>query len=175
MPHNLAEVPCRDSEKELVRLMAAYGTSVKRLCRCLLNDPTLAEDAAQEVFIKAWRSLDSFRGESSERTWLMRIAVNTCRSMQRAAWFRRVDRRVTPEELPLVAEEAQADATVWNAVQALPRDLKQAVVLRYYEDISLKEAAEALGIGINTLSSRLRRARKRLEKELEGWYFDEAD
>ena len=64
-------------EQAIVQLMNEYGTDIRRLCLCLLNDPFLAEDAAQETFFKAWKSLAGFRGESSRKTWLCRIAVNT--------------------------------------------------------------------------------------------------
>lgn len=95
-----AQGPCRDEEEKLESLMATYGTQVKRLCCLYLRDASLAEDAAQETFIKAWRSLASFRGESSERTWLMRIAVNTCRDALRTSWFRRLDRALLRRSCP---------------------------------------------------------------------------
>lgn len=157
-----------DMEERLIRLMTDHGTDIKRLCRCLLNDAQLAEDAAQETFVKAWRALPSFRGECSEKTWLCRIAVTTCRSMQRGFWMRRLDRRLTPEDLPRQAAQPQPeDSPLWEAVQALPMDLKRAVLLRYYEEFSLKEAAQALGVGVNTLNTRLRKARKLLKDKLE--------
>ena len=163
-------------EQVLVRLMTTYGTDIKRLCLCLLNDPFLAEDAAQETFVKAWRNLSGFRGECSEKTWLCRIAVNTCRSLQRGFWFRSVVTRA-PENLSAAETELPPDydPTVWNAVQALPENLKQALVLRYYEGLSLQEAAKSLGININTLNSRARKAKAILQETLKGWYFDEED
>ena len=91
-------------EQTLVRLMTAYGTDIKRLCLCLLNDSFLAEDAAQETFVKAWRNLPGFRQECSEKTWLCRIAVNTCRSMQRGFWFRSVITHA-PGEKPVTGTE----------------------------------------------------------------------
>ena len=163
-------------EQTLVRLMTAYGTDIKRLCLCLLNDPFLAEDAAQETFVKAWRNLSGFRNECSEKTWLCRIAVNTCRSLQRGFWFRSVVTRA-PETLSEAESDLPPDydPTVWNAVQALPENLKQALVLRYYEGLSLQEAALAAGTNVNTLNMRLRRAKGLLQAELKGWYFDEED
>ena len=163
-------------EQAIVQLMNEYGTDIRRLCLCLLNDPFLAEDAAQETFFKAWKSLAGFRGESSRKTWLCRIAVNTCRSMRRGFWFRSV---VT--HAPGNAPEAEAvlppdyDPTVWNAVQALPDQLKRALVLRFYEGLSLQEAALALGTNVNTLNTRLRKAKSLLQAKLEGWYYDEED
>ncbi len=174
MPKDLAAVPCKDAEQELIRLMEEHGTAVKRLCRCLLNDPFLAEDAAQDVFCKAWKGLAAFRGDCGKRTWLFRIAVNTCKSMSRGFWARRVERRTALEDLVLPAEESAAwDTTVWDAVQSLPADLKRAVILRYYEELSLKDTAQILGTSVNTLNTRLRRARKHLQSRLEGWYFNE--
>ena len=66
-------------------LMRRYGDALVRMCCLYLNDASLAQDAAQDTFIKAWRNLGQFRGECDERTWLMRIAINTCRDYHRTA------------------------------------------------------------------------------------------
>ncbi len=65
--------------EELERLMDWYGDEIKRFCTLQLKDSFQAEDAAQDTFVKAWKALDTFRNDSSEKTWLIRIAVNTCR------------------------------------------------------------------------------------------------
>ena len=171
MTHILAS-----DEQALIHLMTDYGTDIKRLCVCLLNDTHLAEDAAQETFVKAWKNLSGFRKECSEKTWLCRIAVNTCRSMQRGFWFRSVVTHAPGEE-PAVrtALAPDYDPTVWNAVQALPEALRSALVLRYYEGLSLQEAALALGTNVNTLNTRIRKAKSVLQANLKGWYFDEED
>ena len=166
-----AQGPCRDDEQKLEALMDAYGTQVKRLCCLYLRDMGLAEDAAQETFIKAWRGLARFRGECSERTWLMRIAVNTCRDVQRAAWFRRMDRRVTPEELPLAAPEPGEPALA-EAISRLSRRDREVILLRYYQRFSADEIAHMLGQPPNTVKSRLARAKKKLRTMLEGWNDD---
>ncbi len=87
-------------ETELTRLMKNYETDVVRLCFLYLRDLSLAEDAAQETFLKVYRSIGMFRRESSEKTWLMRIAINTCKDIRRGAWFRHVDRSVSLDHLP---------------------------------------------------------------------------
>ena len=87
-------------EAALTGLVERHRTALVRMCCLCLGDASLAEDAAQETFLKAYRALDSFRGECDEKTWLMRIAINTCRDMRRSRWTRHVDRRVTPEMLP---------------------------------------------------------------------------
>ena len=85
-----------------------------------------------------------------------------------------MERRITPDDLALYAAETNSwDTTVWDTVHSLPSDLKRAIILRYYEELSLKNTAEILGISVNTLNTRLRRARKFLQDRLEGWYFDE--
>ena len=81
-------------------LMRRYGDALVRMCCLYLNDASLAQDAAQDTFIKAWRNLGQFRGECDERTWLMRIAINTCRDYHRTAWLRHVDRGTPLEALP---------------------------------------------------------------------------
>lgn len=164
--------PCRDDEKKLEALMDAYGTQVKHLCCLYVKDMSLAEDAAQETFIKAWRSLDRFRGECSERTWLMRIAVKTCRDLQRTAWFRRLDRRVVPEELPLSAPVPQEPALA-QALLNLPARDRGVLLLRYYEQLSPEEIARLLQTPLNPIRSCLARAKKKLKQTLEGWNDDE--
>ena len=161
----------KDLEREawLESAMARWETGLLRLCYAYLGDRALAEDAVQETFLKAYRGFASFRGDCSEKTWLTRIAVNTCRDYQRGAWFRHTDRRVTPEMLP--AGEVQPDPEDLDlslAVLRLPRKMREAILLYYYQDMGTEEIAEALGIAQSTVSNRLRRGREKLRKLLEG-------
>ncbi len=139
-----------------------------RLCCALLGDAALAEDAVQDTFIRAWRALPHFRGDSSEKTWLTHIAVNVCRDLQRKGWFRHEDRRVSLDTLPEPAAPCTAQQdTLARAVLCLPLPCRQAVLLRYYQQMTLPEAAQALGISLSTMNRRLRRAKTLLKKELE--------
>ena len=176
MESALSAASAKADEQRLVYLMNVHGTDIKRLCLCLLNDPYLAEDAAQETFVKAWKGLAGFRNECAEKTWLYRIAVNTCRSMQRGFWFRSIVTHA-PDQAPETGAvlEPDYDPTVWNAVQARPDSLKKAVILRYYEGLPLQDTALALGTNVNTLNTRLRKARNLLQDTLKGWYFDEEE
>lgn len=157
------------------RLMESYGDAMLRMCYLSLHDVMLAEDAVQDSFLKAYQKWHTFRGECSEKTWLMRIAVNTCRDYRRRAWMRWNDRRVDVEQLILPGGTPvdSADDTVIRAVMALPPREKETVLLRYYQQMKLGEIAQALGIPEGTVTSRLNRARARLRRQLEGWYFDE--
>ena len=81
------------------------GFAITRLRCCAVaisyfGDRGLAEDAVQETYLKAYQHWADFRAESSEKTWLFRIAINTCRDIRRSAWFRHRDRRLTPDMLP---------------------------------------------------------------------------
>ena len=161
--------PDNDKEAVLRQLVAEHQVSLTRLCYLYLHDVQLAEDAVQETFLKAYRTLDDFRGEASAKTWLTRIAMRTCCDMRRTFWFRRVDRSVTPENLPDCVGEADEDAAALTlAVMQLPIREREAVLLYYYQDMNVCEIAKALGVTQPTVSYRLRRAREKLRRELEG-------
>lgn len=156
---------------EIEELIDLYGDDVFRLCLSYLGDRQLAEDAFQETFLKAWKAREHFRGESSEKTWLASIAVNTCRDMLRSGWFR-MRRKSAPidELLDLAADAPTAaeDSPVRAAVLALPGKYREVIVLYYDQNMKLKEIAQLLRLSVNTVSTRLNRARKLLQKALKG-------
>ena len=161
-------------EAALTGLVERHRTALVRMCCLCLGDASLAEDAAQETFLKAYRALDSFRGECDEKTWLMRIAMNTCRDMRRSAWFRRVDRRVTPEQLPEACVPFEAkDNTLIETVMNLPCREKEILLLYFYQDMTLGEIAQALGFAPSTVSAKLKRTKEKLRAVLEGGENDE--
>ena len=163
-----------DNEQTLIRLIGTYEKSLLRLCCVSLRDASLAQDAVQETFLRAYRGLDGFRRESGERTWLVRIAMNVCRDMRRSAWFRYVDRRVTLDALQLAREDASdTSIALMTEVMRLPRKELEAVWLYYYEDMKLREIAQALGVSASAVGIRLSRARERLRRALEGGESDE--
>lgn len=173
-----------DREAVLERLMQEYGTKVLHLAYYYLKDRHLAEDVAQEVFIKAYRNWESFRGESSAYTWLYKITVNLCRDKARSAWWRRLlpseDPRVSagesggPESL-IATEEGPEEAVLLSdrrdrlmqQVMKLPDAYREVVVLFYYQDLSTVEIAEVTGQNENTVKTRLFRARGMLKQMLE--------
>ena len=109
-------------EQQLCRMIDRYQTSLLRLCYMQLHDTALAEDAVQDTFLKAYRSLASFRGECSEKTWLMKIAINTCCDLRRAHRLRRIDPRRIPDLLPQAAEPfTEAEEALVTQVKQLPR------------------------------------------------------
>ncbi len=151
-------------------LIDLYGNGILRLCILYLGDRQLAEDAFQETFLKAWKKWDSFRGESSVKTWLTRIAVNTCRDMLRSGWLR-IMRRSRPIEtlFDLSAPgDLQEDTAVRDAVLRLPGIYREVILLFCDQGMNTREIAEFLGIPANSVSTRLRRARALLNESLKG-------
>ena len=161
--------PDSQRDQAIERLIIQYQTPLLRLCFIQLQDRVLAEDAVQETFLKAFRGYAKFRGDCSEKTWLTRIAVNTCRDFQRGGWYKHIDRRITPEMLPVGGVQPDTDELDLSmAVMKLPRKVREAILLYYYQDMNTEEIAEALGISQSSVSNRLQRGREKLQIMLEG-------
>lgn len=157
-----------DAAQTLERLVREHQRPLLRVCYLYLHDESMAEDAVQDTFLKALRSLSGYRQEASEKTWLTRIAINTCKDMLRSAWLRHVDRRVTPDMLPHQSAADPYNSEVTAAVMNLPRKERETIILYYYQDISTVDIARMMGISQPAVSGRLDRARKKLRKALEG-------
>ena len=158
------------SARETVeRLMTEHGNYVLRLCRAIMSDSHLAEDAWQETWIKVWKAYPKFRHDCSEKSWIARIAINTCRDIRRSAWFRLFSGSTGDEALMRIpAPETESTGTVTEAIGKLSPKYREVLTLFYLEDLSLAEIADTLSISINTVSTRLRRGRMQLKKMLEG-------
>ncbi len=176
------------TEAELIRRSQqgdeqAFGELVQRYYRLVMsiayrlsNDPQLAEDMAQETFLKAWQALPRFRIKGEEATgfrpWLCRIAVNTTiDEMRRQRPIADLEESmISPITQPSEALDRAVDAeAVRSAIARLPERSRAALILREYEGLSYQEIAEALDIPIGTVMSRLNYARKRLREELEAY------
>lgn len=150
-------------EDTLRRLMEDYEIPIRRICCVYLRDEQLAADAVQETFLKAYLALDSFRGESSEKTWLMRIAVNTCHTMRRTGWMRFVDRRISLDILPEPVVHTDYEFTdLTLSVMRLPQKLIDVVLLHDYQGFTIRETGELLGIPHQTAAARLQKAHRLL-------------
>lgn len=162
-------------------LVLKYQQKVANLISRYIRDPSEVMDISQDAFLKAYRALPAFRGESAFYTWLYRIAVNTVKNHLVAQGRRPpgddVDAEVaeqmdmgvrlrdsgTPERLALTEEIAQ---TVQRALDDLPEDLRTAIVLRELEGMSYEEIATAMACPIGTVRSRIFRARDAIDKRL---------
>jgi RNA polymerase sigma-70 factor (ECF subfamily) len=182
-----------DTDQELVRrvqagdqsafnlLVLKYQHRVLKLVGRFVNDPTEAEDVAQEAFLKAYRALASFRGDSAFYTWLYRIAINTAKNALVSQRRRPVDFDLDlqdPDQYERQAKLKEADtpegvlltdeirAVVEEAMEQLPEDLRTAIVLRELEGLSYEEIAEAMDCPVGTVRSRIFRAREAIDKKL---------
>ena len=136
-----------------------------------------ARDAAQETFIAAYRNLQGFRGEAKVSSWLHRIAVNQCISRQRRAKTRNEsaldDQQEDSFATPLnysparVAEGRQETLAVRRAINSLPIELRQVVVMKEFEELTFREIADALDLPLSTVKSRLYTAMKQLQLRLQ--------
>ena len=166
-----AEVPGMSSEAKLKEWIEQYADLILKTCFVCLSDRMQAEDAAQDVFIKAWRHIgDPGRKHiENEKAWLLRIAVNTCRDYRRTAWFRHVDTGTALEDLPpRMLETTDADRDLMLTVCAMPDRYKQVILLYYYHGLTEQETADALGMPLSTAHRRLKKAEAFLRAALEG-------
>ena len=170
------EIACAD-------LVAAHQRTVFNLAFHLLGDRDEALDVSQEVFLRVFRTLSRFRGQSALRTWIYRIVVNQVRNRQR--WWRRrrqadlvsldehlrrcgeieARQEILPDRLLASKETA---ARIWAAMEQLPFDQRTALVLREVDGLRYEEIAFTLDVAVGTVKSRLTRARQALREELLG-------
>ena len=163
-------------------LVAKYQRKLGRLLSRFIRDHAEVEDVAQEAFIKAYRALPSFRGESAFYTWLYRIGINTAKNYlvaqgrraptstdfdaDEAEGFEDADQLRdinTPESL---LQSKQIGETVNSAIESLPEELRTAIVLREIEGLSYEEIAESMNCPIGTVRSRIFRAREAVAAKL---------
>ena len=162
-----------DARDTLDQWMILHGSRLLRLCAMNLRDASLAQDAVQDTFLKAFRQFHRFRGDADPLTWLTAIALNVCRDYRRTAWFRHVDRRVEADALPHAVTFSLPDNTVIRTVAALPSRYREVILLRYYQDMKQKDIAAALGVSERTVRQRLTKANAILREQLKEWYEDE--
>ncbi len=162
-------------------LVLKYQHKIVNLIMRYVRDPELALDIAQEAFIKAYRALPRFRGDSAFYTWMYRIAVNTAKNHLAAQRRRPMDVELDlqdPEQYDLHAKLKETDTpegvtlsnelkeTVERAIAALPEDLRTAIVLRELEGMSYEEIAETMECPVGTVRSRIFRARDAIGKKV---------
>ncbi|NGQ94149.1 sigma-70 family RNA polymerase sigma factor [Brevibacillus sp. SYP-B805] len=150
------------------QVMREYGTRILRLVCFFVKDPSLAEDITQDVFVKVYRHLADFRGESAMHTWIYRIAVNECKGYLRSWSFRNLllkpladctaERTVEAEVLANLEREG-----IVRQVMKLAPAYRQVIALHYYAELSTAEIAEILGTSEGAVRTKLHRARQQLK------------
>lgn len=182
LDEQLVERVQRGDKNAFNLLVRKYQHKVVNLVARYVNNPGDVPDVAQEAFIKAYRALPTFRGESAFYTWLYRIAVNTAKNYLTSQGRRPPSSDVeadeaeyygggealqevaSPENLALTDEIKR---TVFTAIEALPEDLRTAITLREMEGLSYEEIAEIMDCPVGTVRSRIFRAREAIDKKLQ--------
>jgi RNA polymerase sigma-70 factor (ECF subfamily) len=182
----LVEKVKQGDQKAFEMLVVKYQRRIERLIARMVRDVDLVQDIAQETFIRAYRALPQFRGESAFYTWLYRIAVNTAKKAlmdlkrdplvtETALAGRdddsdetsRVENELTDGETPDALLASKEIATAVNAaIEALSEDLRQAITLREIEGLSYEEIATVMNCPIGTVRSRIFRAREAIAERL---------
>jgi RNA polymerase sigma-70 factor (ECF subfamily) len=182
------ELVCKEARLSFEELFERYRTLVFQLSYRMLGDREEALDVSQEVFLTIYRELHHFRGDSSLKTWIYRIAVN--RAANRCRWWNRLRRRGnisldeqlsaecsrsaaemiesqgrSPEQSLLVEEER---AEIERSLLDLPVQQRVAVIMRDIEGLSYEEIAEAMKVSLGTVKSRIARGREELKRRLNG-------
>ncbi len=160
---------------DIETLIREYGNDVLKTAYSFVRDREAAKDLFQETFIKANYNLDKFRGDSSIKTWLIRITVNVCKDYLKSAYQKKVVPMTQVEEDSLRVEDdheqienADRDEQIRRAVNSLPENYREVVLCVYFREMSVADTSAALGVPEGTVKSRLARARDVLKSKLEG-------
>lgn len=164
-----------DTDEKIVDLMDRYGSSVLHLAYSYVRNRQTAEDLTQEIFIKCYKKLETFNGDSTLQTWLYKIAVNHCKDYIKSWHFRKIfvthffdsfltDKEVSPEAHYL--KKAESEALIEN-VMKLPVKYREIIFLHYFQDLSQKEITQICDFNLNTVKSRLSRAKELLKRSME--------
>lgn len=173
----------RNGDKQAFNLLVAkYQYRIRSLVSRLVADPLEQEDIVQDAFIKAYRAIGRFRGDSAFYTWLYRIAVNTAKHHLVSAMRRppmqdidagdmalvRTPPRLVEDNTPeTIRQNDQLVQTIKRAIDGLPEELRQAITLRELEGLSYEDIAEAMNCPIGTVRSRIFRAREAIQRAME--------
>lgn len=165
---------------EIESLISDYGNDVLRTAYMYVKDIHTAEDIFQEVFIKVNQKLTTFEGNSSIKTWIIRITINACKDFLKSAYNRRVVPMLEYQEDAIISEsdydEVEKQDTnhlIKETVLSLPAKYRDVVLCVYFQEMTIAEASQTLNIAEGTAKSRLSRARHKLKEKLEGRISDE--
>ncbi len=162
-------------------LVLKYQHRIIQLVNRYVKDPSEAQDVAQEAFIKAYKALANFRGDSAFYTWLYRIAINTAKNYLVSRSRRRSDYQVEVQDAEQVENAPQLKgmdtpefllmndeivSVIELAIEKLPEDMKMAIMLREFEGLSYEEIAQAMECPVGTVRSRIFRAREAIDEKL---------
>ena len=160
-------------EKDLLleKVMIEYGNGLVRLAYSYVKDTESAKDVVQNTFIKCYKNLDTFRNEAHIKTWLYRITINECKDylkswnykmVQVKSFINETAKSILPSTERTVIDKYENEE-IRDTIFSLPKVYREVIYLYYYESLKTEELAKVLDIPVNTVKTRLRRAKQRLE------------
>lgn len=163
-----------EREEIIDQLMQEYSDDILHLVYTYVKNRTTAEDLTQEIFIKCYEKLNQFNQQATLKTWVYRIASNHCKDYLRSWHYRKItlsDKILDyiPSKSKQVEEEIIANSEeniLTNAVMNLPLKYREVVFLHYYEELSLTEISKITTVNINTIKTRLKRAKELLKDKM---------
>ncbi|WP_260858169.1 sigma-70 family RNA polymerase sigma factor [Bacillus sp. FJAT-22090] len=164
-----------ENHEELINeMMSEYGQDILRLVYSYVNNKEVAEDLTQDIFVKFYKSLHTFKGKSKLKTWLWRIAINHCKDFLKSWYTKHVsiaeDTTYIKTKKEMVEEviiQKEAEDQLISAIMSLPIKYREVIYLYYYEELLIKEIAVLTEVSVNTVKTRIRRAKELLEERLE--------
>ena len=164
-----------DKEDLIDEIMNKYGQEVLQLVYSYVNNKEVAEDLTQDIFVKCYKSLHTYKGNSNLKTWLWRIAINHCKDYLKSWYNKKVI--VTEDDFTYMESQKESvkqtviqnaeDRELASAVMNLPIKYREVIYLFYYEELSIKEVAIVIEVKENTIKTRLKKAKELLKKGLE--------
>ncbi|WP_377887543.1 sigma-70 family RNA polymerase sigma factor [Alkalihalobacillus sp. R86527] len=164
------------SRNQLIKgLIEDYAQQVKRLAFTYVRNWAVADDITQEVFISCYNNIERFRGESSYKTWILKITVNRCKDYLKSKWYKSVlpldwssERVPSVENLDTILIQKHEEEEISKVVLSLPLKYREMIILFYYQDLSVDEINGLTGIKKETVKTRLRRAKTKFRELYEG-------
>lgn len=158
-------MPANKTKEEMTEqveiLMTSYGNEILRLCFMYLKDYHLAQDAFQETFLRAYKGYGKYRKDSTERTWISKIAINVCKDILKSSWNKKVD--LVREIFDQTDIREEKDDALLQEVMMLSPKYKEVVLLYYYQEFKINEISKILGISETAVNKRLARAKDKLK------------
>lgn len=164
-----------DKEDLIDEIMNKYGQEVLQLVYSYVNNKEVAEDVTQDIFVKCYKSLHTYKGNSNLKTWLWRIAINHCKDYLKSWYNKKVI--VTEDDFTYMESQKESveqiviqnaeDSRLASAVMSLPIKYREVIYLFYYEELSIKEIATVIEVKENMIKTRLKKAKELLKKGLE--------
>ena len=156
------------SDEEIDRIISLYGNSILRMSYIMLKDYDLAEDVVQDTLIQVIKKYYTLKNKETEKSWIMKIAINQCKNQLRSQWFKKIIYYEDANEIKReYTEKNSSEDNTIKYIYELKNSYKEVLLLYYYQELSIKEIASVLGKKESNIQQLLKRAREKLKERME--------